>query len=68
MILAYDSNDTQEYVTRAELHYMLRVPMYVIAKAVREGKLELHLINNKVQVSVAEARQVFGKNKVNLFE
>jgi hypothetical protein len=67
MSLAYDTNASQEYVTRTELHYMLRVPMYVIAKAVREGKLALHLIDNKVQVNVAEARQVFGKNKTSLF-
>jgi hypothetical protein len=66
MSLAYDTKTTQNYATRTEIHYMLRVTMYVIAKAVRDGKLALHLIDGKIQVNVAEARQVFGRGK--LFE
>lgn len=62
MSLAYDTGATQEFATRTEIHYMLRVQMSAIAKAIREGKLELHLIDNKIQVSVAEAKAVFGKN------
>ena len=62
MSLAYDTGATQEFATRTDIHYMLRVQMSAIAKAIREGKLELHLIANKIQVSVAEAKAVFGKN------
>ena len=61
MSLAYDTGAPQEYATRTEIHYMLRVPMYAIAKAIREGKLEMHLIDGKIQVNVAEAQKIFGK-------
>jgi hypothetical protein len=67
MSLAFKSTEPQEYATRTEVHYMLRVSMSAIAKAIREGKLEIHLIDNKIQISVAEARQVFGKAKSDLF-
>ena len=62
MSLAYDTGAAQDFATRTEIHYMFRVPMYVIAKAIREGKLEMHLINGKIQISVAEAKAVFSKN------
>lgn len=67
MSLAYDTNSTPEYATRTEIHYMLRVSMAHIAKAIREGKLELHLIDKKIQINVAEARKVFSKGS-HLFE
>ena len=59
--LAYDTGATQEYATRTEIHYMLHVPYAAIARAIREGKLEMHLIDQKIQINVAEARKVFGK-------
>jgi len=68
MSLAYYTGGTQEYATRTELHYMLRVSMAKIALAIREGKLELHLIDGKIQISVAEAQQIFGRNKIALFD
>ena len=68
MSLAYDAGETQEYATRTELHYMLHVPYAAIARAIREGKLDIHLIDGKIQVSVADARQAFGRNKVAPFD
>jgi len=65
MSLAYDTDATPQFATRTEIHYMLRVSMAHIAKAIREGKLELHLIDGKIQVSVAEAKAVFRRS--NLF-
>jgi hypothetical protein len=59
MSLAYDTGATQDYATRTEIHYS--VQMSAIANAIREGKLELHLIDNKIQISVAEAKAVFGR-------
>lgn len=67
MSLAFKDNDNPEYATRTDVHYMLRIPMYAIAKAIHEGKLELHLIDGKIQINVAEARQVFGRDKSDLF-
>jgi hypothetical protein len=61
MSLAYDAGATQEYATRTEIHYMLHVPYAAIARAIREGKLEMHLIDQKIQIKIAEAREVFGK-------
>lgn len=61
MSLAYDAGATPEYATKTEIHYMLHVPYAAIARAIREGKLEMHLIDQKIQINVAEARKVFGK-------
>jgi hypothetical protein len=66
MSLAFKPDAPQEYATRTEIHYMLRTSMAHIAKAIREGKLELHLVDGKIQISVAEARAVFCKGP-NLF-
>jgi hypothetical protein len=68
MSLAYDTNTTPEYATRTEIHYMFRVSMAAIARAIDRGKLGIHLIDGKVQINVAEARQVFGRNKADLFK
>jgi hypothetical protein len=65
MSLAYDVDTTPQFATRTEIHYMLCVSMAHIAKAIREGKLELHLIDGKIQISVAEAKAVFRRS--NLF-
>jgi hypothetical protein len=46
---------------------MLHVPYAAIARVIREGKLEMHLIDNKIQINVAEARTVFSKGS-HLFE
>ena len=67
MSLAYDTEITQEFATRTELHYLLRVSMAKIAIAIRDGKLELHLIDGKIQINVAEARKVFGRTNGDLF-
>jgi transcriptional antiterminator len=67
MSLAYDTDASQEYATRTQLHYLLRVSMAKIAIAIRDGKLELHLIDGKIQISVAEARKVFGRTNGDLF-
>jgi hypothetical protein len=67
MSLAYDAGTTQEYATRTEIHYMLHVPYAAIARAIREGKLETHLIDSKIQINVADAKAIFRKGS-NLFE
>jgi hypothetical protein len=48
----------QEYATKGELHYGLRISYERIAKAIREGKLAVHLIDGKVQIEVKEAIEV----------
>jgi len=69
MSLAFTSDVTQDYATRTETHYLLRVPMSAISKAIREGKIELHLIDGKIQLNVAEVQQLFAKKKKSdLFE
>jgi hypothetical protein len=49
----------KEYATRADLHYGLRVPYHKIAKVINEGRLELHLIDSKVQIRVEDAIKFF---------
>jgi hypothetical protein len=67
MSLAFKVDETQEYATRTEIHYMLHVPYAAISRAINAGKLEMHVIDNKIQISIAEAKAVFGRNKPNLF-
>lgn len=64
MSIAYSADDdVKEYATRTEVHYMLHVPYSAIARAIREGRLEMHLIDGKIQINVAEARACFAKSK-----
>jgi hypothetical protein len=67
MRLALKPDDTPEYGTKTEIHWMLRVTYTRIADAIRTGKLSIHLIDNKIQINIAEAKQVFGKNMPDLF-
>jgi hypothetical protein len=66
MSLAFQNNEEKKYGTRTEVHYLLHVPYYKIAEAIKDGKLALHLIDNKVQINIAEAKTLLGK-KSNLF-
>jgi hypothetical protein len=57
----------QEFATKSELHYGLRIPYERIAKAIREGRLAIHLIDNKLQINVQEALDVLFPPKPDLF-
>jgi hypothetical protein len=46
---------------------MLRIPYAAIARAIREGKLEMHLVDGKIQINVAQAKALFGKQTSALF-
>jgi hypothetical protein len=61
MSLAFNSNETQEYATKTEVHYMLGVTYGKIAEAIRTGKLAIHLIDGKIQINVEEAREALKK-------
>jgi hypothetical protein len=71
MSLAYDSDtETPEYVSRTEIHYMFRVSMAMVAKAVDKGQLELHFIDGKILAkslrrkrSLAETNQTFSSEQ-----
>jgi hypothetical protein len=68
MSLAFNNEEHQEYATRTEIHYLLRVPMAAIARAIDKGQLELYLIDGKVKINVAEARGVFTRKHSGLFD
>jgi hypothetical protein len=61
MSLAFQSKSVleQEYATKGELHYGLHLSYNRIAQAVREGRLAVHLIDNKIQLKVEEVLNVF---------
>jgi hypothetical protein len=61
MSLAFQSNENQEYATKSEIHYMLGVSYGRIAEEIRLGKLAIHLIDNKIKINVAEAKEVLKK-------
>jgi hypothetical protein len=49
----------QEYATRSEIHYALRISYWRMTQAVRDGKLEVHLIDNKIKVKVQDIIDFF---------
>lgn len=65
MSLAFNDTETasQEYATRTEAHYILHVPYSAIGRAIRDGKLTLHLIEGKIQINMEEARKVLVRRK-----
>jgi hypothetical protein len=44
-----------------DFSYKHKVPYSTLAKCIREGKIELHLIDNKIQVDEEEALAVTSK-------
>lgn len=67
MSLAYQPTTEREYGTKTEIYYLLHVPYAAITRAINSGKLALHLIDGKVQIEVAEALKVFGRDRTDLF-
>jgi hypothetical protein len=61
MSLAFKPDETKKYATKTEIRYMLRTTYNRIADAIRTGKLAIHLIDGKIQINVAEAREVLSK-------
>ena len=61
MSLAFKSNSVleQEYATKGELHYGLHLSYNRMAQAVREGKLAVHIVDNKIQLKVEEVLNLF---------
>jgi hypothetical protein len=49
----------QEYATKGELHYAFHLSYARIAQAIRESKLEVCLVDNKLQLKVAEVVNLF---------
>jgi hypothetical protein len=70
MSLAFKTNSIleQEYATKGELHYGLHVSYARIAQAVRDGKLSIHLVDNKVQLKVEEVVNLFFPPRSSLFD
>jgi hypothetical protein len=58
----------QEYATKADLHYALRISYERMAKATREGKLAIHLIDGKIQHNVADVINLFFPPRPSLFD
>lgn len=67
MSLVLQQNITQEFATKTEIHYMLRVPYAALARAINGGKLAVHLIDGKIQIEVSEAIKVFARPQTDLF-
>jgi hypothetical protein len=59
--LAFKPTGTQEYATKTEIKYMLGCTYAKIADSIRTRKLAVHLIDGKIQINVAEAREVLKK-------
>jgi hypothetical protein len=58
----------QEYATKGELHYAFHLSYARIAQAIREGKVAVHLIDNKLQLRVEDAVRLFFPPRPSLFD
>jgi hypothetical protein len=70
MSLAFKSEPSvlqQEYATKSELHFGLRISYERIARATREGKLEVICIDGKLKHRVSEVVNLFFKRNNDLF-
>jgi hypothetical protein len=68
LALKFNSVLGQEYATKGELHYGLHVSYERMAKAIRAGKLAVHLIDGKVQIRVDEVVNLFFPPRKSLFD
>jgi hypothetical protein len=68
MTLAFKETEQHEFGTKADVHYRFRVTYDRISTAIRAGKLAIHLIDGRIMLDLAEAAQLFGKSKRDLFE
>jgi hypothetical protein len=70
MSLAFKTTSVleQEYATKSELHYGLHISYERMAKAIREGRLAVHLVDNKVQLRVEEVVNLFFPPRKSLFD
>jgi len=49
------------FILRMDFSYKYKVPYSTLAKAIREGKISLHLIDGKIQINEEEALAVTSK-------
>jgi hypothetical protein len=68
LALKFNSVLGQEYATKGELHYGLHISYERMAKAIREGRLGIHLVDGKVQLRVEEVVNLFFPPRKSLFE
>ena len=61
MSFAFSYVESQEYATKSEIHYLLGISYGRILDEIRNGKLAIHLIDGKIKINVAEAKQVLKK-------
>jgi hypothetical protein len=63
MSIAFQSSSVidQEYASKSELHFGLRISYARIAQAIREGKIEMHLVDGAIKFRVKEVLEALGK-------
>ena len=54
-------NIHKTFILRMDFSYKYKVPYSTLAKAIREGKIALHLFDNKIQINEEEALAVTSK-------
>jgi hypothetical protein len=68
-----DTNNAHKtFIQRMDFSYKHKVPYSTLAKCIREGKITLHFIDNKIQIDEEEALAVTSKivrrsRKIDLF-
>jgi hypothetical protein len=57
-----DSDDVHKtFIPRMDFSYKYKVPYSTLAKAIREAKIALHLIDGKIRINEEEALAVTSK-------
>jgi hypothetical protein len=59
--LKEQSNEHKTFIARMDFSYKHKVAYSTLAKAIREGKIELYLIDGKIQIIEEEALAVTSK-------
>jgi hypothetical protein len=57
----------QEYANKGELHYAFHLSYARIAQAIRDRKLDVCFVDNKIQLRVAEVVNLFFPPRPDLF-
>ena len=55
------ANTHKPFIARMDFSYKHKIPYSTLAKCIREGKIELHLIDNKIQIDEDEALAITSK-------
>jgi hypothetical protein len=61
MTISVNTSNVKGFGSKTDVKWRFRTSYARISNAIRMGRLSVHLIDNKIQIDMAEAAQLFGK-------